>query len=73
MKVLRFNQGIPEWTVPLDELSMDMKRMLRIQVNSLIDMLGDISEPENVNRIGPQSTQRSRVVAMLNRLYSRPA
>ncbi|MBY0549715.1 MAG: hypothetical protein K2W95_20745 [Candidatus Obscuribacterales bacterium] len=73
MKVLRFNQGIPEWTVPLDELSMDMKRVLRIQIKTLIDLLGDVSESASINTIGPQSSQRARVVAMLDRLYSRPA
>lgn len=73
MKVLRFNQGIPEWTVPLDELSVDMKRVLRIQVKTLIDLMGDVAEPTSIHTVETQSSQRSRIVAMLNRLYSRPA
>ncbi|MBX9691801.1 MAG: hypothetical protein K2Z81_05410 [Cyanobacteria bacterium] len=63
MKVLRFSCGQPEWSVPLDELSIDMKRMLRVQWREFIRGLevGD----SDLDQIDPD------VIAMLERMYAK--
>ncbi len=53
MKVLKFKCGQSEWTVPLDELSVDMKRMLQMQWREFINELGDVDRNSVGDRIDP--------------------
>jgi hypothetical protein len=64
MKVLRFKCGMPEWSVPLDELSADMKRMLQMQWREFINELGDVDESNIVGKVDPA------VIAILERLFA---
>jgi hypothetical protein len=41
MKVLRFKCGEPEWSVSLNELSFDVKRILQVRWRDFIEELGD--------------------------------
>lgn len=60
MKVLRFKCGEPIWTVPIDELSDGIRRLLRMQWRVFIHELDDVQH----DRIDPA------VLASLERLYS---
>ena len=64
MKVLGFKCGKPEWSVPLNELSTDMKRMLQVQWREFINELGDVDGSTIVGHVDPA------VIALLERLYS---
>ncbi|MBZ0186623.1 MAG: hypothetical protein K8F91_10275 [Candidatus Obscuribacterales bacterium] len=44
MKVLKFQCGEPIWTVPLNELSAGLKRLLRMQWREFINELNDVVE-----------------------------
>jgi hypothetical protein len=60
MKSLRFNAGNCEWSVPLDELSSDMKMMLELQYYKFLEALSEIDE----NRFAKPS-----FTAMLERIF----
>ncbi len=49
MKVLRFKGGEPEWTVSLNELSFDVKRILQARWSDFLEELGDGHEYDQGN------------------------
>ena len=64
MKVLRFKFNKPEWSVPLDEVSKDIRRMLWIQWREFIHELEDLEEPYIVSDADPA------LIARLERLFA---
>jgi len=46
MKILRFRGAVQEWTIPLRELSNELKQTLRLKSHEFIKMLNDIDERE---------------------------
>lgn len=63
MKVLRFHGSKQEWSVPLPELSADMKRMLALQWREFVN---EIVDREKCLMAG--ATQ-AKVIASLERLF----
>lgn len=64
MKVLKFRSGIAEWSIPLDELSDGLKRMLRMQWREFINELRDAEENILEYRVTDIAT-----VLMLERMF----
>lgn len=67
MRVLRFKCGQPEWLIPLNELSTDMKHVLRLQWREFINELGDVDERSF------RDQGDSQVIAMLEKAFAAPA
>ncbi len=69
MRVLRFHNNVPEWTVPLDELSDDLRRMLNLQWREFIHGLDSLSvhEPRDVS-----NPVAGSCVEMLERIFFGP-
>lgn len=65
MKVLRFKGGKPEWLIPMNELPVDMKRMLHRQWREFINELGDVDGRSIAGEVDPV------VVERLERLFRR--
>jgi hypothetical protein len=50
MKILRFKGAVQEWTIPLRELSNELKLTLRLKSHEFIKMLNDIDDREFRNK-----------------------
>ena len=67
MKVLSFECGKPLWSIPVNELSIDIKRMLRMQWREFINQIDDLFESNTADDTG---TGDAAVLAMLEKLFA---
>lgn len=63
IKMRNFKCGKRKWVIPLDELSMDAKRMLKMQLREFINELGNIHKSSIEGKVNPA------VVEMLERSF----
>ncbi|PZM77924.1 MAG: hypothetical protein DKT66_26990 [Candidatus Melainabacteria bacterium] len=67
MKILRFKGNEQEWTIPLMELSDELKRNLRLKSMEFINLLNQIDDAEL------RSSVAGANVITLDRIFKAPA
>jgi hypothetical protein len=67
MKILRFKGNEQEWTIPLMELSDELKRNLRLKSMEFINLLNQVDDAET------RSSVASADVITLDRIFKAPA
>lgn len=57
MKVLRFKGAVQEWTIPLKELSADLRLTLRLKSSEFIEILEEVDDRSFVNKVTADNTK----------------
>lgn len=57
MKVLRFKGAVQEWTIPLKELSKELRLTLRLKSSEFIKILEEIDDKTFVSKVTADNTK----------------